>query len=99
MKTLLIAFAAGALLTSCSSSSALDKEAAAELCEHLKVGEETTNVIELVEATQEKSKKFKEWQAKYNGKLTDGFEEELKTACPEGHKSATEMGLFEKVEE
>lgn len=93
MKTLLIVFAAGALLTSCGS--ALDKEAAAELCEHLKFDGEATNVIEIMEATKEKSKKLKEWQAKYNGKISDGFEEELKTTCPEGYGTATEMGMFE----
>lgn len=94
MKKILIVFAAGVLLASCSSSQ--DKEAAAELCEHLKIGGESTNFIELMEATQKKSEKLKEWQAKYNGKITDGFEEELKTTCPDGHKSATEMGLFDK---
>lgn len=97
MKKLMIVLFSGIVLASCSS--AVDKEAAAELCEHLKVEEASTNVLELMEATEEKNQKLKEWQSKYNGKISEDFEEELKTSCPEGHKSATEMGMFAKASE
>ncbi len=95
MKKLLIVFAAGALLASCSSTQ--DKEAAAGFCTcfEMQAAAESTDFTELMEGVEKMTTCVKDWQAKFDGKISkEGFSEELKKACPDAHASAEEMGVF-----
>ena len=96
MKKLLIVFAAGALLASCSSGQ--DKEAAAEYCECINTNAagESTSFTELLESVDKTKECLNTWQTKYNGKITDGFKDVLKESCPEGYAQAEESGMFEE---
>lgn len=95
MKKLLIIFAAGALLASCSSTQ--DKEAAAGFCEcfSMQASAESTDLTELMESAEKMTTCVTDWQAKFKGKISkEGFSEELKKACPDAHAKAEEMGVF-----
>ena len=95
MKKLLIVFAAGALLASCSSKQ--DKEAAAGFCECVNTQDaaESTNFEELMAAQEKMATCVTDWQTKFDGKISkEGFSEELKKACPDAHATAEEMGMF-----
>lgn len=96
MKKLMIVFAAGVLLASCSNSQ--DKEAAAEFCTCFNMGAgESTDFMELMEAQEKMQKCVTSWQAKFKEKVTkDGFSTELKKACPDAHAQAEEMGMFKE---
>lgn len=96
MKKLLIVFAAGVLLTSCSSTQ--DKEAAAEFCECVNANDasESTDVFELMESADKMTACIKAWQTKYNGKISDSFKDVLNESCPEGYTQAEAMGMFAK---
>lgn len=96
MKKLLMVFAIGSLLTSCSS--AIDKEAADEFCEcvNSKEAAETTSALDFLESTEKMTACVKSWQAKYNGKISKGFKDILKESCPDGYDQAEDMGMFEK---
>ena len=95
MKKLLIVFAAGAFLASCSSSQ--DKEAAEGFCKCVDTSgaAESTDVTELLESNEKTLTCVNDWQAKFKGKITkEGFRAELKKACPEAHATAEQMGMF-----
>lgn len=96
MKKVLMIFAAGALLASCSSKQ--DKEAAAGFCECYNIQDEaaqSTSVTEIMEAAEKMQTCVKSWQATFEGKISeDGFSSELKEKCPDAHKKAEEMGMF-----
>lgn len=95
MKKLLIVFAAGALLASCSSTQ--DKEAAGAFCECYTMNDaaEATSVADIMESAEKMSTCIKTWQADYDGKISsEGFSAELKEQCPDAHAKAEEMGMF-----
>lgn len=95
MKKLLIVFAAGALLASCSSTQ--DKEAAAAFCDCYTMNDagEATSLTEIMEAAQKMTTCMKDFQTEYDGKISkDGFSDELKEQCPDAHAKADEMGMF-----
>ena len=95
MKKLLIVFAAGALLASCSSTQ--DKEAAAAFCDCYTMNDsaEATNITEIMEGVQKMTTCIKKFQSDYEGKISqDGFSAELKEQCPDAHAKADEMGMF-----
>lgn len=97
MKKLLIVFAAGALLASCSSTQ--DKEAAAGFCECYSMNDaaEATSLTEIMESAEKMTECIKTWQSTYEGKISkDGFSDELKEACPDAHSKAEEMGMFKE---
>lgn len=95
MKKLLIVFAAGAFLTSCSSGQ--DTEAAAEFCDCVSLSDaaESTSLMEILESTEKRKACLVDWQEKYDGKITEGFGDVLKESCPDGHAQAEEMGMFD----
>ncbi len=95
MKKLLIVFAAGALLASCSSTQ--DKEAAGAFCECYSMNDagDATSVAEILESAQKMGECVKKFQKDYEGKISeDGFSAELKEQCPDAHAKAEEMGMF-----
>lgn len=95
MKKLLIVFAAGALLLSCSSTQ--DKEAAGGFCECYTMNDagEATSFTEIMESAEKMTTCIKSWQKEFEGKISkDGFSDELKEQCPDAHAKAEEMGMF-----
>ena len=95
MKKILIVFAAGALLASCSSTQ--DKEAAAGFCECYAMNDagDATSFTEIMETAEKMTKCITDWQEKFDGKISkDGFSSELKEQCPDAHSKAEEMGMF-----
>ncbi|MFK7785920.1 MAG: hypothetical protein AB8B56_12430 [Crocinitomicaceae bacterium] len=95
MKKLLIVFAAGALLASCSSTQ--DKEAAGAFCECYSMNDagDATSVAEILESAQKMGECVTKFQEDYEGKISeDGFSAELKEQCPDAHAKAEEMGMF-----
>lgn len=96
MKKLLIVFAAGVLLASCSSTE--DKAAAAGFCECYSMqadAAESSSLTEMMEAAEKMTTCVTAWQEKFKGKISkDGFADELKAACPDAHSAAEEMGVF-----
>lgn len=86
---------AGALLTACSSAN--DSEAASEFCDCASLGNaaESTSLMEILESTKKRKACMKEWQDKYDGKITEDFSNVLKESCPDGYTLAEEMGLLE----
>ncbi len=96
MKKLLIVLAAGAFLTSCSSTE--DKAAAAGFCECYAMqadAAESTSLTEMMESAEKMTACVQTWQEKFKGKISkDGFSKELKDACPDAHATADQMGVF-----
>lgn len=95
MKKLLIIFAAGALLASCSLTQ--DKEAAEEFCKCYSMNDaaEATSLTEIMESAEKITECVKTWQTTFDGKISkDGFSDELKEQCPDAHAKAEEMGMF-----
>lgn len=91
-----IIFAVTISIASCTTVQ--DKEAASAYCEcyALKDSLNSASMSEMVELGKKQSECMKQFRSDYDGKISkDGFSEELKKLCPEGHAKAEEMSMFD----
>ena len=96
MKRIAIVFAVTFSIASCTSKQ--DKEAASAYCEcyALKDSLNSASMSEMLEIGKKQSECMKEFRSDYDGKISkDGFSEELKKLCPEGHAKAEELRMFD----